>query len=369
MSVMRFILGFSLLLFPLMGALAEGSHDFFRDQSPRDIFSVRVSEPLDSGIYLLRDRDLVEVEPELEELLEQAKPLPEHEQASIPTTREEIVSRFGSPEGDEPVKAIEDAPRPFKGMMAAINAGDERLAWEYARKYTRYVRDVQAATGKAVGLQAKAMEIEGLVDGEGWTGAERFKRYDKYLYEDLKIEDRSNIENRGHGSLLLHLSEQLQSKITTRGHFRNPESQDLLENEQALRQQIRSRLSRFIPGSSDAKIEVLFFVAPQQSDSVLMGREMERVYNFTKGHDRINFVAVSNSDLNPSNIKRFKYSTGASYSVMPYLAFAEVIDLPESAPALVLMSSASREIFVEHGMRRAFFVEELISMMVGGARE
>jgi len=363
---MRVIAGFVLLILPISTALSEGAHDFFNDQNPREIFSNQVSDPLDSGIYLLREISIAEPITSPDELSESA---PERPEASVPTSREEIIKSFGSPEELEPIKAIDDAPRPFKGMMAAIQIGDERLAWEYARKYTRYVKDVQDATGKAVGLQAKAMEIEGVVDGEGWTGSERFKKYDKYLNQDLAIEDRAKIEGEDQGSLLVHLPAQLQSEITHREHFKESESQDLLKNEEALRVQTRAILSRRIPGNRAAKLEILFFLTPGQSDSLLMGREMESIHKLATEHDQINFVAVSNTDLIPSKIKRFKYSAKATYPVMPYLAFSEVVELPRSTPALVFISSANREVIVEQGLRKAFYVKELINIMLGGAGE
>src|SRR5690606_17824149 len=117
---MRLFLGLLLIFFPFFQAHAQGSHEFFHEKSPREMFSEKVTEPLDTGVYLLREPTLFEPEEESESIALTSGSPPERARAQIPTSREEIISQFGTPEGNEPVKAIDDAPRPFQGMMAAI---------------------------------------------------------------------------------------------------------------------------------------------------------------------------------------------------------------------------------------------------------
>lgn len=75
---------------------------------------------------------------------------------------ERVLIQYGDPSKPAPVKAVENAPTPFKGMMAALDADNEELAFAYARQWVRYIRDVQDTTRKVVSVSEVAMEREGM---------------------------------------------------------------------------------------------------------------------------------------------------------------------------------------------------------------
>lgn len=75
---------------------------------------------------------------------------------------ERLLMRFGDPDKPVPVQVVENAPVPFKGMMAALTAGHEKLAFAYARQWMRYIRDLQDTTRKIVSVSEVAMEREGM---------------------------------------------------------------------------------------------------------------------------------------------------------------------------------------------------------------
>ena len=81
-----------------------------------------------------------------------------------PKDKEGIVSAFGDPSEDTPLKAIDNAPTPFKAMMASIQAGDSELAFAYARQYVRYMKGVQGSMKAVDKMTNAAMQMEGMAE-------------------------------------------------------------------------------------------------------------------------------------------------------------------------------------------------------------
>ncbi len=90
-------------------------------------------------------------------------------------TREDIIQTFGNPSdlmGKLPIESLsEQAPPSLKGLVAALNLGDEKLAEEYAVAYADYMATLQSYFNKinrVVELQNKAkkgdLSSEDLID-------------------------------------------------------------------------------------------------------------------------------------------------------------------------------------------------------------
>ncbi|MCB0320681.1 MAG: hypothetical protein KDD60_07110, partial [Bdellovibrionales bacterium] len=109
-----------------------------------------------------------------------APPEVQSEEAQKATDRESIIALYGDPSGPTPIEAEDNAPEPFKAMHMAAEIGDEELAFQYARQYVRRMGKLRSRMDLIMGLQAKALEAEGMADGEGWTSADEYKKYDKY---------------------------------------------------------------------------------------------------------------------------------------------------------------------------------------------
>lgn len=57
--------------------------------------------------------------------------------------RDEIVKAFGDPQVPRPVLGNDEAPAPFRGMMVALESGDETLARAYAEQFVDYMERLE----------------------------------------------------------------------------------------------------------------------------------------------------------------------------------------------------------------------------------
>ncbi|RIL04601.1 MAG: hypothetical protein DCC75_12455, partial [Proteobacteria bacterium] len=63
--------------------------------------------------------------------------VPAVDPASPDPVKEALMKQFGDPSGQSTLQVADNAPVPFKGMMAALEAGRDDLAFSYARQYAR----------------------------------------------------------------------------------------------------------------------------------------------------------------------------------------------------------------------------------------
>ena len=78
-------------------------------------------------------------------------------------TVDDLRKEFGDPKEDTALKAVDNAPKPFKAIMASLDAGHKEEAFAYAKQYARYLRNVTKLTNDVVNLSGLAMEREGIV--------------------------------------------------------------------------------------------------------------------------------------------------------------------------------------------------------------
>ena len=71
-----------------------------------------------------------------------------------------LVAKYGDPSKDAPIQAIESAPTPFKGIMAALQENRDDLAMMYARQYVRHFKNLQDRTRKVMGMTKAAIELD-----------------------------------------------------------------------------------------------------------------------------------------------------------------------------------------------------------------
>lgn len=65
-------------------------------------------------------------------------------------SEKDLVNTYGNPFADLPINSQDNAPLPFKGMMAALEVGNAELAKAYAKQYVRYVRNLKQRTNAAI---------------------------------------------------------------------------------------------------------------------------------------------------------------------------------------------------------------------------
>ena len=82
--------------------------------------------------------------------------------------------------------AVENAPKPFKAMLRALEAGHDDLAFQYARQYVRYIGHVQSQNARLMSMTGKALEREGMAEPGQWKGGPDFVEDQEILERDLE---------------------------------------------------------------------------------------------------------------------------------------------------------------------------------------
>ncbi len=110
-----------------------------------------------------------------------AKEAQEAALAKLPP-RERLLAKYGDPAKDAPVLAIESAPKPFQGMMEALQDGDDEMAFQFAKQYVRHLKNLQERTVRVQSQVGLAMKREGMMGEGAWKGAPMLVE-DQALYQ------------------------------------------------------------------------------------------------------------------------------------------------------------------------------------------
>lgn len=323
------------------------------DKSPKEMFPSEVTKPLREGFSLLRESP-----PPLEDLDD------EHEGADGESpsqkTPKSIVEQFGSPDENEPIKMVESTPRPYQAMVAALQAGDEELAWRYSRKFARYLRDMKSMQAQVVGLQAKALEAEGLVDGSGWTSSKTFEHYNKYLAKDKEAQAVENEEK----SLARFLPRELHDRALSVPET-NEGAEDLLYNAEQTIVQMAQALSGQLTPDPEGRIDIYFALRPRDAESIKMAAEIERLYQVTKQDDKVNLVGFAVESQSSTDLQAFQRGAKITFPIIDGGSLSEVFQIKET-PAVVFVGATDTRQVQEVGFRRFEFLEALRRVLQGG---
>jgi hypothetical protein len=198
---------------------------------------------------------------------------------------EQLLAYYGSPSDETPLTPDEKAPIPFKAMMAAMDSGNDKLAYQYARQYIRYMRNMSDRVGKTVQMQELAVEREGIRPGrvEG-------NPYVKLLEEDL-------------------VSEETKKELSFDGL--DPQAQRLLRKAQLDEARDPQSVLGALNASSDeikakrdpkGEIDVYVFFDVTNSASLERIKDIQKLASFFSNNQKISFTALSVQKLEPEQM-------------------------------------------------------------------
>lgn len=336
---------------------------------PKEIWDKSISEP--SGRFiLLRSWDDEKRDPEEEAVAirGEEKPLTPAEEsepegkevAMVDESRESIIERYGDPKERVVITPDQAAPKPFKGIHAALQIGDEQLAFDYARKHVRYMAQFEDRVGNLQGLIAKAMEAEGIADGEGWTADPQFARYEKYV--EKAQEEKQKEADPVWDEFILALPEKHRLRATL------PMSQATqydVVRELEHREEFRRYFQKKAPQTPDGKVVVTLYVnTKNDKDSLVLARELSRIGQHSLKDDELAFHIRSLHYASDHELKNFQRRSGL------FGVEASVLDPDGEAPngpypLLTIELPTLKKEYQIHGIRRSYFFEELLSVMSG----
>jgi hypothetical protein len=200
-------------------------------------------------------------------------------------TPDQLMKFYGNPEEDPVIPAEEKAPVPFKAMMAAMDSGNDELAYKYARQYVRYMRNMSERVERTAQFQELAVEREGIR-----PGMLKENPYTKLLEDDLA-------------------KEETKEKFEISGI--DPRAQKLINAAQM--QEDSENPIQF----SDPKGEIdayLFFMLGD-AKSISNAKIFQTVANKFSNNPKINFQAFSRQPYPKEDINAFMNKTGLNVKV------------------------------------------------------
>ncbi|MBX7145097.1 MAG: hypothetical protein K1X79_11650 [Oligoflexia bacterium] len=289
------------------------------------------------------------------------------------TNSEGIIEAFGDPGEDDKILAEEKAPPSYKGMMAALELGDRKLAWKYARRYARRVRELGSRSTYIMGLTGKAFEREGVLPKDGWQSSPQFSEQQKLLDEDLKESGALEAEKSRIAKLdpstraFLQQAQEAEEKsgaasLDTPKVAEQPAS--AAADEATARAQVRSVLAGKVPVDPKGLVDIYFFLRPRDSASLAAAAEVEKFFREASLKPGVHFVGLTMEAANPIEVDDFRRRTGVTFSIQSGGALASQFRLRNS-PVTIFVTQTTSKVVIEEGARPAYYLDEVLRLMQG----
>ncbi|WKZ57209.1 MAG: hypothetical protein QY326_00695 [Bdellovibrionota bacterium] len=285
----------------------------------------------------------------------------------VPTSKEAILQQFGDPSQEMPVRAVDNAPLPFKGLIAAVEAGEDDLAFQYAKQYARYMEGVRRASARAVSLTGLAMEKEGYVEDGGWTGVPQFDEDRALLEKELSKDKQSAGAAKEPIGKVTTIDEKIKTLIERAKKETASEGNLLAEaeerkNEQLERKAVRLSRQGKIPADPSGKLDVYWFFSPDDPDSQSMAPAIEKLHKESNGELMV--VGVTLKPMAPQTLKKFSAAYGVTFPLRTASNLAKGLGVAQ-VPTTAFIGQQSGKAYFEVGALKFHEVDEIAKMARG----
>lgn len=263
----------------------------------------------------------------------------------------EVLNAYGDPGKDVPVLAQDNAPKPFKAMMAAFEAGDEQLAYGYARQWVRYMDHLRERTNRVIKATQAAQKSEELVSN-AIPGAEALKQ--NLVNENANL--KANLDPRAQRILAQAEADEVAANGAALETQDNPEEK--------ARREIRAKLAGVVPVDPEGRVDIYVFFAPADPEAKKYAQLANQIYSRVSRMDKVNFAGFSSARLTGEALDRQKRQLGLDFNLMAGDGFAKELQL-KTFPAIIFVSPKSGKILKEKADKPFFFYDELISAIQG----
>lgn len=293
---------------------------------------------------------------------ETAKPQEKPFYPEQPTDKDGIVAKYGDPADDKKIVPRGDAPPEFMGMAAAINAGDEQLAFDYARAYARRMKRLQDFVDRAAEYNSLAMEAEGFEDSPDTNSPsaqfsiERKALQDKI--EQAREERLASIAKTKFDDKAEAMLKSGESEVAKARMARSPNDVPVSGN-------IPKSLTP--PIDPEGRVRALVFFAPSSMPLEQFLTEMEDLAKRLKGTKNVDIRLLSTEPLTEIQLAAARETMDSRLKVQNGYALAEHFKVVK-VPSVILVAETSKEIFPMEGTSDAGQIAEMIRYMQGGTR-
>lgn len=302
------------------------------------------------------------------------------------TDEEKILAKYGNPDDKPAITPIDSAPKPFKGMIEAINAGDEKLAYRFAKQYVRMTHQLAQIGGHVGSLVNVAKLGEGVENDDTGTLRARSSVSDlELLDEDLRRQHEAQPEMEEDSGAAAKLDDKVRSLFKKASRETNGAAADAEEegaavinkpqpaapqkpeapiDERVERQKVRAKYAGTLPVDPKGQVQMYFFLKPIDPQAMKMAPQIQTVANTFAKDPRVKIIGFTLGQAMGAQVARFRQATGASFPIVDGSAMAQMLQLSVS-PTVVLVSPSTGQSFTEFGVRPAYYLEEMVKLMQG----
>ena len=309
------------------------------------------------------------------------------------TESQKIIAKYGDPSEDLTYYPEEKAPKPFKGIMAALQAGDEELAFKYAKQYINYTAKEADLVGKTITFQKLALEGLGRAEKGRFSNDLDAAQYKYLLEKELKEkQERENRERelaksvkltKKENSLFDLFSDAYEREITTKNtqaiaYYDKMEAKkqekikkgELVEEEETVeeksenlikRASIRNEYEGRVPIDPQGEVSIYFFFKPNEKASMDLGVYVEELYKQNVKNQKVHLVGVNVDGL---SLGAFKRVTKANFPMLTGDRLSKLMGIT-TFPSIYFRCETTGEAFVFTKPARKFELTEILSLMQG----
>lgn len=238
---------------------------------------------------------------------------------------EDIVREFGNPNEEAPLNPVENAPTPFKGLMAAIDSGNQDLAYQYARQYVRHLKNLQNRSKVVSDFTKLAMSQEAQAEQSQNQG-----ETDPVLSES----ELENLDPRARALLTQAKQDELQTKEKTP------------------------------PVDPKGEVDVLFFFRPEEPASGQMMKEVSALYAKYANDPSVHVTAFSLANLSPETIEVFQSLYQIDIPIRDGQGVANKLGVRIS-PTTLFLAKNSKKMFAIEDAQKPGVLETTLKQMKG----
>lgn len=293
---------------------------------------------------------------------------PQAQQDDSPEAQKErIVREFGSPDDEIPILGDEKAPKPFRGMMHALESGNKELAFQYARSYVRYMNKVKERSSLAAQLAGLGAEIEGTQPRRDHSEEQDTSGYLGIYKKELG----KAVENE---SAVLSLNPEAQELLArARGETLDAQDSEAAAanrrplGEAAERALVHENHPGGLPVDPNGRVSVYYFLSVADKGPHSMLTDVQRLYDTYAKDQKVRVVGISLVSRAELGVSEMRYRENAIT-----LPIEENKELAASfgivrTPAVVVVAETDQRVILEKGHRTFWYLDELVRT-VGGRR-
>lgn len=289
------------------------------------------------------------------------------------TKSEKIQLEFGKPEEEPSIVPEQNAPNSYKALIASIEAGDDELAYKYARQYVKYQRNFQERVKKVADLSNYAFQEEGLIAQEpisedpNYDTAKLWAEKNRIEKEKAKQNNNRRFQLDEKTRELLKIAERDEDKSllgnVDEGHSSLIEIPKPVD-EKTERDQARQEAVKSLPADSKGKALVYFFFRPADSKGFQMNEAVEKLYATYRDNPDFNMIAFT---LDRTEKGELEMISKIRQMTMPLRSGSDLaIKLGvKNSPTTVFISPSSGVAYSIEGLKTFAYLDEFIKHLKG----